>query len=334
MISGYVYQDGPAIKTADGLAPQNIRDFRDGLRTADDTPIAGVRLQLRSLNGLPFESERALPGYYTGRFIEVVTDANGYFEFKGLRESTYHIFQLQPTGYIDSLDTPGTTGGLSVNKGDIVGSSIRDPFLEDIIAQSNFDGLLMISVLPGGTSQLNNFSEIVVTKDPPPVPPLPPNPPELRVPTPEPPLYAPMAPIAWQPLLWTPLPVVPNLGLDSDPTWHLSVINGGFPRGRRTGEPIDESEVAQRAERLDVYAWTVRGMKESTWKIVSLNNNTNNVDAKPLPLSSRIVFDLPDAQPLAGDFNGDGYDEIALFVNGEWFVDLNGNGRWMKRTYG
>jgi len=31
---------------------------------------------------------------------------------------------------------------------------------------------------------------------------------------------------------------------------------------------------------------------------------------------------------LMGDFNGDGYDELALFLDGEWFIDINGNGRW------
>jgi len=328
-ISGYVYQDGPAIKTPDGLAPQDIRTVRDGQKTADDTPIAGVRVQLRSINGLPFESARALPGIYSGEFIEVVTDANGYFEFKGLREATYHIFQTQPTGFIDSLDTPGTTGGLGVNKGDVIPVDITAPFLADIIAQANFDGLLMINVLAGGTSQLNNFSEIVVTKDPPQVPPLPPKPPEIDIKYPERPLYAPMAPIKWEPLLWEPLPLLVGVGHDSPPTWHLSVINGGFPRGRRNGEPLDEAEVAERAERLDVYAWTVRGMKQSTWKIVSTNDKSKlGADMQSLPMSSRIVFDLPDAQPLAGDFNGDGFDEIALFVDGEWFIDLNGNGRW------
>jgi serine-aspartate repeat-containing protein C/D/E len=34
------------------------------------------------------------------------------------------------------------------------------------------------------------------------------------------------------------------------------------------------------------------------------------------------------ATPLTGDFDGDGVDEAAIFVGGQWFVDLNGNGRW------
>lgn len=330
-ISGYVYQDGPVITTKDGLAPPNIREVRDGLKTADDAAIAGVRIQLRFINGALVTSDRALPGIYNGPFVEVITDANGYFEFTGLREAAYHLFQTQPIGFIDGIDTPGSTGGVGVNKDDPIPQSIIELFsVDDPYALANFDALLAVNVLAGGRSVLNNFSEIVVAKaptQPPAVPPLPPRPPEPNVTYPERPLFAPALPIAWEPLIWSPLPLLAGVGHDAPPTWHLSVINGGFPRGRRTGEPLDESEVAQQADRLDVYAWTVRGMKESTWKIVSTYDKSKPTP-KPMPLSSRIVFDLPGAQPLAGDFNGDGYDEVALFIDGEWFIDLNGNGRW------
>lgn len=330
-ISGYVFQDGPVIKTKDGLAPEDIRAVRTGVRTPDDAPIAGVRIQLRFMNGSLVTSDRALPGVYNGPYVEVITDANGYFEFKGLREATYHLFQTQPVGYIDGLDTPGTTGGISVNKGDTIPETIIELFsVDDPYTFANFDALLAINVLAGGRSDQNNFSEIVVAKDPPQAPPLPPKPPEVTVNNPTPPLYAPAQPITWQPPAWSPLPLLVGVGHDAPPTWHLSVINGGFPRGRRNGEPLDETEVAEQADRLDVYAWTVRGMKESTWKIISTYDKSKPAP-KPLPLSSRIVFDLPDAQPLAGDFNGDGYDEVALFIDGEWFIDLNGNGRWDEK---
>jgi hypothetical protein len=32
--------------------------------------------------------------------------------------------------------------------------------------------------------------------------------------------------------------------------------------------------------------------------------------------------------PLVGDFNGDGREELAIFLAGEWFIDNNDNGRW------
>jgi hypothetical protein len=41
-----------------------------------------------------------------------------------------------------------------------------------------------------------------------------------------------------------------------------------------------------------------------------------------------VLFGLPDAIPVVGDWNGDGADEIAIFYKGEWFLDLNNNGQW------
>ena len=33
-------------------------------------------------------------------------------------------------------------------------------------------------------------------------------------------------------------------------------------------------------------------------------------------------------RPIAGDFNGDGFDEIGVYKDGFWFIDANGNGVW------
>lgn len=320
-ISGYVYQDGPVIETQTGELPSDIRTIRDGNRTADDTPIAGVTLQLRFVNGLPVTTDRTLTGIYSGEFVEVVTDANGYFEFDGLRSAPYHVYQLQPTDYIDSLDTPGTTGGFGVNRNEVVPEFVTLMLLDVPLTSPNFDAILLIEALPAQVSVNNNFSEVLVNKLPPAVPPLPPQPPILNVPVPTPELYQGQPALTATVPTWSPLPLLVGVGHEAPPTWHLSVINGGFPRGNRSGKPVQVEEIAANAQRLNVYAWTVRGLKESTWKIVS---------TKPSPnmLTSRNVFDLPGAKPLAGDFNGDGFDEVVLFVDGEWFIDLNGNGRW------
>ncbi len=32
--------------------------------------------------------------------------------------------------------------------------------------------------------------------------------------------------------------------------------------------------------------------------------------------------------PVTGDFNGDGVTDIGVFIDGQWFLDLNGNGNW------
>lgn len=320
-ISGYVFQDGSVITNATGELPEDIRSIRDGKLTPDDTPLSGVVLQLRSLTGLPIDSSRALPGTYTGEIIEVVTDANGYFVFSGLRAGTYHVYQQQPQGYEDSLDSPGTTTGFAINRGDTVPSAVMGLLqLSNPLANPGTDAILAIGVDAGQTSSLNNFSEVIVKRENP-IPPLPEPPSPLEKIFETPPLYTAQDPLLATPQLWAPLPLLIGFGHTEPPTWHLSVINGGYPRGMRNGEPILEEQVASHADRLNIYAWTVRGLKDSTWRIVSTQAGVPS-------LSQQMVFDVPGSQPLAGDFNGDGFDELALFLDGEWFIDINANGRW------
>ncbi len=322
-ITGFVFQDGPVILSQDGEVPEDRRSIRDGKRTGDDTPIQNVTLELRTLTGAALESSRALPGIYDGTLITVQTDANGFFAFRGLRAGSYHVYQQQPDGFVDSLDTPGTTTGFAVNPGDIVPSSIINLIqLSTPGANPGTDAILAIAVNPGQVSAENNFSEVIAKPTDPAVPPLPPRPPL----PPQPQFQAPptypgrtSVPVVYAP--WQPLPLLIGVGHQAPQTWHLSIINGGFPRGIRGGDPLDELIVERNADRLDVTAWTVRGLQDSTWRIVSTNPEFDRV-------SQRMVFDLPDAVPLAGDFNGDGFDELALFLDGEWFIDLNANGRW------
>jgi hypothetical protein len=46
------------------------------------------------------------------------------------------------------------------------------------------------------------------------------------------------------------------------------------------------------------------------------------------PHAYRTSFGPVDGTPLAGDFNGDGFSEMAMYVDGRWYVDFNGNGQW------
>ncbi len=322
-ISGYVFQDGPAITSANGSVPEKLQGLRDGLRTADDRPIGNVRVQLRTVNGLPLSADRALPGYYSGANIELVTDANGFYQFGGLRPGAYHIYQSQPEGYFDALDTPGTTGGFSINRGESEPSPQFEILMlsltTDAETDPGFDAILLVSVEAGQHSTDNNFSEVITRPVAPPPPRDPPrDPPKKSF---EPDSFTRLPPISAAPQPWSPLPLIIGAGHDAPPTWHLSVINGGFPRGRRAGQPLRATDVARKTELLNVRSWTVKGMQSSTWRIVSTLPIANRT-------ANRSVFDLPDSRPLAGDFNGDGFDELALFVDGEWFVDLNGNGAW------
>jgi hypothetical protein len=324
VISGYVYQDGEVILSVDGEVPENRRTIRDGIRTEDDTPIGSVRVELRTITGQLFPSSATLPGTYSGDTVVVETDANGYFEFTGLRKGVYHIYQDQPKDFIDSLDTPGTLGGFSVNPEDEINNAFAQQTLSNLAASSETDpgrdAILLVQVGAGQHTQENNFSEIRIRQTIAPPPPEPPTPgnnvpdwnPLVRelvrvIPPPLQPLDA--------------LPLIAPGGSIEPYTWHLSVINAGTPRGDRADKFVSQQRIAEATTMLDVTHWTVAGLDRGKWKIVATGQ-------EPSILERRNVFTLQGATPLAGDFNGDGIDEIALFYQGEWLLDVNGNGRW------
>ena len=108
-ISGFVFQDGGVIDLGfDGSLPSDLAELRDGSFTVDDTPLAGVTLELRSgPNGREFVATDALPNRYPEGRVFAVTDENGFYKFDGLRNATYAVYEYQPSGYIDGLDTGG-----------------------------------------------------------------------------------------------------------------------------------------------------------------------------------------------------------------------------------
>ena len=87
----------------------DVSTVRDGVLTPDDTPIAGVVLTLGDASGLPLLDASGQP-------ITAVTDQNGYYEFTGLEPGLYTILEDHPATYTDSIDTPGTLGGVAVNE--------------------------------------------------------------------------------------------------------------------------------------------------------------------------------------------------------------------------
>ncbi|MGE3780469.1 MAG: SdrD B-like domain-containing protein, partial [Pirellulaceae bacterium] len=328
-ITGFVYQDGPTIQTADGNAPANLGDLRDGSRTPDDQPIGGVLLQLRDgFTGDPIDGSEALSGTYGSGPIQVRTDANGYFEFRNLPGGrSYAIFQVHPDGYIDSIDTVGTTTGFAFNPQ----VSQQTQGIEPLAGQPASDAIIRIAVNPGQTSNNNNFSEIRVERSV--VPPPPPDPP--RFPPNLPPVYTPPE-----------VPAIPSLPGRNDPapnylawsspripvyfqasagglgyTWHLSVINGGMPRDLESGESEGDS-VWRSANYLDTTMWKADHTRQGRWLVGILPQGSAT------PETQSVVFGIRGSIPIAGDFNGDGTSEMGLFYRGEWFIDLNGNGQW------
>jgi protocatechuate 3,4-dioxygenase beta subunit len=333
-IAGYVFQDGAPIITDDGKPPLSLTGIRDGIRTPGDAPIGGVVLELRTRTGEPLNSSNALPGTYSGKTIRVVTDSNGYYEFRGLRPGAYHIYQTQPAGFFDGRDNPGSLGGFAINVDDTVSDLEQQNTIEllslDTSTNPGHDAILMINLQAGNRSVENNFSEVVVIKAPtvnPPVPPVPPAPPPPVVPLPyiAPPANGFVSPPLERVLVIPPFilgrQAEPEYGLSVEYTWHLSVINAGEPRGHRVDKEVSRQRVASETKILNASQWTIDTINRGRWVIVSTTKN------KPRKMS-RDAFDILGARQLAGDFNGDGRDELALFKDGEWLLDINGNGIW------
>jgi len=96
-----------------------------------------------------------------------------------------------------------------------------------------------------------------------------------------------------------------------------------MPRGSIVGKPLTRQRLAASTAVLDAQTWTIDEADPSQWTFVSTEKNK-------IKSMRRQAFDVDGAIPLAGDFNGDGQDELALFLEGEWLIDINGNGRWDK----
>ncbi|HZN34324.1 MAG TPA: SdrD B-like domain-containing protein [Pirellulaceae bacterium] len=312
-ISGYVFRDGPPITSPTGEIPENLYELRDGLLTPDDLRLRGVVLELRyTLTGEPVRGEDLLPGKWLPGPVRVVTGADGYYEFDGLPQGNYSIFELHPSGFIDSRDTAGTTSGLAINVGTLVSPLVVQTFAAQGVS-FKFDAIVQVPLAAGQHSQFNNFSEVQVK----PVLILIPPPPPVE-PPPEPPLFLQQQLLAPPPDIFIPPPVAAPIvtGGTGNFTWHLSIIDAGLPRiARRSTRHADL--VFRPALWVERTEWLAENLRAGTWTIHTADDPLNTA-----------MFGLPGATPVVGDFNGDGKDEIGVYYEGEWFLDLNGNGHW------
>ena len=305
-ISGYVFQDGETIITADGRVPADLASIRDGQLTSDDTRIAGVTLELRNgITGEPILGSSALPGTYAANQpVTTTTDENGYYEFHGLRAGNYAVFEVHPNNYHDSLDTAGTLGGIAINPSDTINPLV----LSTLTTDPADDAILRIALFPSQNSTQNNFSEVLVDRNPPP-------PEDPRDPFTPPLNPAPLVPIELQPIEVL-LPVyerIEDFGGSSSVkwyTWHLSVLNGGHPRAFHELGTLD-------GDVMDVANFSDFQLRDAVWTI---NNEAGE--------RTEIVFGNEQAIPITGDFNGDGTSEVGVYINGTWLIDVNGNGVW------
>ncbi|MGD9723074.1 MAG: SdrD B-like domain-containing protein [Pirellulales bacterium] len=315
MLSGYVFQDGPPIPLSDTSQTIYVPDYRDGKLTPDDTRLPGVTLMLRDgVTGAIILGSAALPGTYTAdQPITVFTDVNGYYEFAGLRSGTYAVYEVAPGGYIPGIDTAGSYGGIVVSAWTVVDPAV----LAQLTDPPPDDAILQIGLPTGKHSTDNNFSvvltqpEVQVFVIPPPLAPEPLvpagfNPPLL-------PLFAPPPPLL--PFLLP--PALTRTGGQLY-TWHLSVIDAGQPRVAQT-EGSAQFQLTSSAN-VEEIAWRRDDMGDSEWSLLT--------DLAHPESARRVHFGMKGGIPLAGDFNGDGTFEVAIFREGRWYIDLNDNGTW------
>lgn len=314
-LSGYVFQDGGAIVTPDGQPPSNLRDHRDGSKTPDDAPLAGVVLELRDgISGDVITGDQTLPGVYGDGPVRTTTDANGFYEFRGLPRGNYAVYEIHPQGYFDGIDTPGTTSGIAINPSD----EVNPLFIQRLSKAPNDDAIILIPLPAGGVSENNNFSEIVVRQ----LPWIPP----LIPPSDPPPQVSPLFPVSTPPMFFIPPPppqteVRTGFGGMMDFTWHLSVVDAGTPRGEVSPIPLD-AVVWRSAAFSNAHDWRAMRLSGGRWTLPAESANDRFRGLR------QFDFGIHGGIPVAGDFNGDGVDEVAIYYRGRWFLDLNGNGRW------
>lgn len=326
-LSGRVFQDGPPIAAFDDL-PSDISTIRDGQWTPDDRPLAGVVLELRhGRSGDPIFGFEALPGLYPfAEPIRAVTDASGFYEFRGLPGGTYAVVEVHPEGMIDGIDTPGSTGGYAVNYSEV--KATADPAkpettpglsqqrtIDQFRTQFGTDVIVLIPLQYGQQSVENNFSEVTTQRLI--VPPAPPDAPDP--PPPLPPLTFIPQPPEFVPLEFAEASSLPfHYSLRArDYTWHLSIVNAGFPRAVHTGTAKHHLTGSQ----FNLATWQGTVMDEAAWTMVERDR------LQPARFE-KVLFGNRRARPVAGDFNGDGISEIGVFIDGEWHIDLDGDRRW------
>ena len=340
-IHGKVFQDGPAFVTDDGNAPENYRDLRDGVFTqGEDQGLAGVEMTLwyyinpdDGFNPRPVTLADVLPGHYShlegldsSTPITVFTDANGNYSFTGLKAGNYIVFEKQPENYVDSNDTVGTTTGLAFNSTGAAAQA-QSGLLQQFSVGQLLDSLANIRVNAGQASFQNNFSEVIAQQEPdnprPPVDPPQYNPPQTGLLNR--PGYVGVGLAGAQPLSGVDIiggaRIFTTQGL-SPYTWHLSVVNAGTPRGEQS-VIVEGNSLWLNASYVGEQDWTRFDMDQVRWTFTSSdNNNDYQIDKR------YVVFGNVEGIPVVGDFNGDGVDEIGVFNDGYWMIDINGNGKW------
>jgi len=297
-ISGIVFQDGETI-----VVPSE-------LQVADVVAPAGeISINDRRLHGV----EITLTNLTTGNTARALTNAQGEFSFAGLAQGTYKLNENQPMGFHDGIDHAGTAGGTVAAEHDQI-TNIELAFGQ-IATDYFFSEYRVRIVAPVETVE-------PADNEPPRLPP-----PVIEIPNPP------------------SNPVIQTNGFDADPpingqldttsnhnidipvfgsghalnsmlnAWHLSVVDGGMPRG----DILPLSVMTPVTFTRDTI-WNPAFTNTGAWQAKTLTGTIIDV--------THLNLGVAEAVAVAADFNGDGVAEVAMYSDGYWFIDINGNGRW------
>ena len=265
---------------------------KNGIFDAGDIGLANETVTLRVL----------VDGEYTNAVVGT-TDSTGFYIFDNLQiNKIYSLTETQPAGYLDGKDSVGTIKGI------VVGTLVHSDYMNNIAVGWDDHGINY------------NFGEILDTEPEEPGIPNIPTTPALNIPR----RYFNMNPyqMSYIPSNVATAPVtVSRFGggaVAPNYAWHLSVINGGYPRSIDALNSVAGYRgMLGRSQYLNV-AWSGQSTDNGEWLIRGADGS----------VAHRYVFGTSDAVAVVGDWDGDGTDNLGLYVNGQWLLDRNGNGTW------
>lgn len=267
-----------------------VDNNNNGIKESDEPGIPGTTVTLQILN----EST----GYYENLNRVLTTDANGYYIFDKLEPCRiYRVVETQPTAYVDGKDTIGSLGGEVAN-----------------------DVLYSIPVKPGDAGVEYNFGERP-KRD---VPDVPSNPPSVSYSN----NYWGASPTNF-PYIWY-QPTIPGSmttlygggGFVEGYSWKLGVLNAAGPRDVQS---LSSSELAyggfKDGELVDgpngglqfALAGASRSGSYGKWILDGFGEFDNYIGVHGM-------------KPVVGDWDADGDDDIGFFVDGDWYLDADGDG--------
>ena len=131
-------------------------------------PITGAG----TISPRPVTLGEVLPGHYDhlgtndmNAPVWVETSASGEYHFTGLKAGSYVVLEVQPDGYVDSNDTPGTTQGFSFNS-ETATQLAPKAVISTFSVTQVMDSVMNIQLAPGAVSLQNNFSEVTAVSAP------------------------------------------------------------------------------------------------------------------------------------------------------------------------